>query len=160
MKKVINSFAILLLSIVLFTGCSKDETADIREQMIGSYAYTMKMYEMTTMVEIGTDNGNFTVANRAGDDDAIDFKEGTEVFYGNKLKAASNGVVFDIPSQTFKIDGTEYQVAGTNYIVLGTTKYNGAYFSATKKISTAFTVSMTVDGSQVTVLVVFEGTKQ
>jgi hypothetical protein len=136
------SFAFVL------SACEKDEeekAKDVRDQAVGIYNYTLSLAfidEDGTFIEIeeAEEQGTFTVKKNDSDNKKIDFfEDGKLVFSGSKIAEASNGFTFDIPEQTFENDdlGT-ITIAGFDMFELGTTRYNGVFYSADKKIQAAF----------------------
>ncbi len=164
MKKFSNLLLLSFITILstIFTSCSKTETTDVRDPLVGTYSYKANHYDNSTGELKDSSVGTATVSKHATDGNSIEFKEGGALmFSGIKIQSASNGVVFDIPSQSFKEkDGTSVQMAGTQYVTLGTTKYHAAYFTATSTIETAFTFTGRFADVQATFLVTFQFTKK
>ncbi len=164
MKKFSNLLLLSFIAILstIFTSCSKTETTDVRDPLVGTYSYKANYYDNSTGELKDNGTGTAIVSKHATDANSIEFKEGGELmFSGVKIQSASNGVVFDIPSQSFKDkEGVTVTMAGIQNITLGTTKYHAAYFTATSTIQTAFTFTGQFAGVQSTFLVTIEFTKK
>ncbi len=170
MKKSIFYAALFVFTAVSFVGCSEEEEpivpVDIREAAAGTYNYTSKMYVVagTALEYMGAETdetGTMIVKKNAANAATIDFFEGAELqFQGNKIAEATNGLVFDVPSQTMKDDGVTINITGYNYFELAGTKYHGAYITATKKIQAAFQFTAMVENVQMTFVIVYEAIKQ
>jgi len=159
-------FLFLVVSTILMSSCSKKDDADIRDDVTGTYNYTLKMYNLVggTATYLGASydgTGTMIVKKNESNSTTLDFFEGGELaFQGTKIVAAGNGIAFDIPSQTIKEGTDTYSITGYNYWDLGGTKYNGAYIAANKKVQVAFQYTETVNNVQVTLIMVYEGIKQ
>jgi len=147
-----------------FSSCSDDEeNADIRDNVVGTYNFTVKSYtiENEELVLQGEDTGSLTVKKNEGNATTIDFYDGADLmFQGNKIVEAANGLAFDIPSQSYSADGVTVTMVGFDYWDLGGTTYQGAYLTATKKMQFAFVFSIEIEGVEAQVVTTFEGTKQ
>jgi len=147
-----------------FSSCSDDEeNADIRDNVVGTYNFTVKSYtiENEELVLQGEDTGSLTVKKNEGNATTIDFYDGADLmFQGNKIVEAANGLAFDIPSQNYSEDGVTVTIVGYDYWDLSGTSYQGAYLTATKKIESAFIYSIEVEGVELVIVETFEGTKQ
>ena len=160
MKKV---FLMLVVISTLFLACSKDETTvDIRTNVVGTYPYVAKQYKLvgSTLTYLGTDvdfTGTFVVKLNTASSNTIDiWEDGVKSFEGQKVLEATNGVVFDVPSQT--ADGTT--ISGYQYWNLGGTKYHGAYTTASKKLEIAYQYTAPISGVPTNIVAIIEGTKQ
>lgn len=158
--------AFLLAGTMFVSSCSKeDESSDLRDNVVGTFNYSVKMYVLNnnSLTYLGAeydDSGTMIVKKNADNATSIDFFEGGEImFKGTKIAGATNGIVFDVPSQTMTEDGESYTISGYENWDLGGTKYHGAYINATKKLQIAFKFSTVVDGTTVTAVMLFDAAK-
>ncbi len=164
--KVLFVLFLMVSSTIFMSSCSKDEAADIRDNVAGTFNYNMKLYTLdgTTLTYFGStydETGTMIVKKNESNSTTIDFYEGGVLeFQGTKIASASNGLVFDIPSQQRTDDGVTYTMSGYSYWDLAGTKYHGAYLTANKKVQIAFQFNATIDNVQYTFVAVYEGTKQ
>jgi hypothetical protein len=139
-----------VLMILFLSSCSKDEDPNPRDQAIGTYPYTTTIYYLdtsdNTLSPLGADfdyTGTFIVSKDPNDANGILIEESGDKIKGNKIASAKNGFSFDIESQTFTSDGTTYTIFGYDGVELqsqsgSTVKYNGGYFSDSKKLQFYF----------------------
>lgn len=169
MRKINSFLMVLMCSLSLFSAsCSKDDDAktDIRDNVVGTYNYTMKAYQLVgeTLTYLGAEldqTGTMIVKKNTTSSTTIDMYEGGNLeFQCTKVAEASNGLVFDVASQTMTDPDGNINISGYEYWDLSGTKYHGAYISATKKLQIAFKYTTTRNGEQITIVAVYEGVKQ
>lgn len=121
----------LLFSMV---ACSEDEEAqDVRDQAVGTYNYTAKLYEIEpgngTLEYLGPNSdhqGSFTLTKT---DQGLEAKEGRVVlFRGSKVTPTTNGFGFEIDIQDVLRFGLMTSIKGYKGVALGSVKYHGGFF--------------------------------
>lgn len=129
---------VVLLPLV-FSSCNdEDEKPDLPTQVSGTYDYETKLYfeNGSQLQYVGDDFDDVGTAIVSKTPSGFEMKEGGEIqFRGTKLAAASNGVTFDIESQTVKFDDQNIIVEGYDGFDLGGVKYNGFYDTASKELT-------------------------
>ncbi|WP_291727477.1 hypothetical protein [Bernardetia sp.] len=140
---------------------SDDEPTDPRDEVIGTYNYSVEVTEIDLGRITDLDESGTLIVSKNGSD-KLDFKEGGELlFTAEKIRNASNGIVFDIAPQTQNIgNGVSVTIEGYDVAELDNTLYNGRYVSGSKKIFTGFTFRTVIDNLNYQFFYKFEGTKQ
>lgn len=147
-RGILFMFGALLGGALLFTACGSDdktEDPDVRDVAVGNYSGTTTYYWATDegMIEdeetFGKPNSiNGSVEKDSEQSSAIRLSFDGDVFYGNKISAASNGFTFDIESQT--VEGVK--ITGYNVATLGTAEYNGLFLSDNKTLDFGIKISV------------------
>jgi hypothetical protein len=160
-------FLLPLLAVIVVSCSSDDPTPDVREQAMGTYNYTMKFYylngtALNVLPGISDEVGTF-IATKT--ELGFEVKEGGDLVYrGTKVASATNGFSFDIESQTVDIDGDTYTITGYDGVSLSSsggssTKYNGGYFTSTKKLDAYFKFNIPTTNGTVTAVIYVTATK-
>ena len=163
--KILPGFFFLAAAIPLqFASCTKDET-DLRDEITGSYSYTVKIYEEngTDLVYLGDQGDNYDITGTmkviktSGDPTGVDFYDGNVLmFQGINVKDAGNTIVFDIPSQEAWVGPGNVQIVGYQYWKVDASFYHGAFIYADNSVEIAFTARiMDVDTGLVMILTAF-----
>jgi hypothetical protein len=157
---------ILLIAAIslLNTSCS-DDSPDLRDEMIGTYDYKVKIYveDGDDLVYIGDQGDNYDitgtmkVVKNSGDRDAVDFYDGNIImFQGINIKDAGNAIVFDIPTQEAWIGPGNVQVSGYPYWDVDSSSYDGAFIYSDDSVEIAFSARvMDVNTGLVMILTAF-----
>ncbi len=155
---------LILVAILPFAlgSCTKD-TTDLRDQIIGQYSYTVKIYQQDgpDLVYLGDQadhydlTGTMRVIKNSSDPTALDFYDGNDLmFQGINVEDAGNAIVFDVPSQQAWIGPGSVQVVGYNYWNVNSSGYHGAFLYDDSSVEIAFTIHvMDVESGLVMVLV-------
>ena len=130
----------ILLLPLFFVSCKEDdEKPDPATQISGTYNYELEIYvENGAELEyLGSEFDDFGTAVVSKTSTGIEMKEDGEILLtGSNLKAARDGIVFDIETQTVNIDGQNIVLRGYDGVDMDGVKYNGIYESASKELST------------------------
>lgn len=158
---------------LLLSSCEKEEdTIDLREEIIGIYDYRVKFYETHQGIGYLTGQDNFgTMVATKKDGDKIEFKIGNEViFTTTKFKERKpiqvRGITFDLVEDSDIIEGQSVKVIGDYRIDFNGVNYQGVYYTNSKKLKMAQTVSYLAsiypitNRVPVTVVAITEATKQ
>ena len=148
-RSLLFAMGALLGSALLFTSCGKDdektEDPDVRDVAVGNYTGTTTFYWATDEgmeadeETFGKPNSvNGSVEKDAEQLSAIRLAFDGDVFYGNKIAAASNGFTFDIEPQTVE----DVKITGYNVAKLGTAEYNGMFLSDDKTLTFGMKISI------------------
>ena len=129
----------LLLITVLFSACGDNEDTtpvDLRDPMVGTYTYEDTERYADGTVEVYT--GTISVEKSPTSDHIVFFEDGEVIGRGDKLREASNGIVFDLQDTRETIEGDLWESKGIDLIELGSTNYHGVFEEAEDKIGLAF----------------------
>jgi hypothetical protein len=158
-----GTFFLIALAPFLFTSC-EEETTDLRDEVIGQYDYTLKIYDLVDdeLVYLGDQEDHYDITGTMRvlgntDPDVLDFYDGNILmFHGINLKDAGNAIVFDIPEQEGWVGPVNVQIAGYNYWNVENSSYHGAFLFDDRSIEIAFSARiMDVDSGLVMVLTAF-----
>lgn len=146
--KILPGLLLLVAAVpLLFTACT-DENNDLRDEIIGQYDYTVKIYaeDGPDLVYLGDDDDNYNISGTmrvtkdAGDPDGLDFYDGNIImFYGTNVMDAGNAIVFDVPDQEAYIGPTKVLIAGYQYWDVNSSTYDGAFIYNDESVEVAFT---------------------
>jgi hypothetical protein len=158
---------IILLSVFLSSCKEDEEKPDLGTQISGTYDYRAKYYivDGSELAYLGSDFDEIGTAIVSKTSTGFEMKEGGEVvFRGAKLAEASNGITFDIESQSVDIDGDNVLVEGYDGFELAGVKYNGMFETSPKKLTGYFQFESTFvdeneDAIEVTFVIEVVGSK-
>jgi hypothetical protein len=133
---------VILLSFAFFSwSCNKDDgPADIRDQMLGIYGYSLTYYEEDGTYISGIDeSGSCTVKKNTSGNGTIDVvDDGKYLFRANNIDQLSTGLSFEIPAQTFSTPSGPIGVIGYKGVNSGGMLYHGSYQKSSKKLTAYF----------------------
>ena len=130
--------AILLLPVLFFSCNDEDEKPDLGTQVSGTYGYKLEMYieNGSQLQYLGTEFDDIGTATVSKTNSGIEMKEnGGVLLTATDLRAAGNGVVFDIETQTVNVDGRNVTLRGYDGVEMEGEKYNGMYESSSRELS-------------------------
>jgi hypothetical protein len=161
----LSGFIFLIAALSLLSTSCTDEGTDLRDEIVGTYNYTVKIYvaDGADLIYVGDQGNNYDITGtmkvmkNATDHSAIDFYDGNIVmFQGINVKDAGNAIVFDIPSQEAWIGPGNVQVTGYQYWNVDSSSYHGAFLYEGESVEIAFTARvMDVDTGLVMILTAF-----
>ncbi|MGE0588030.1 MAG: hypothetical protein AB7O48_05615 [Cyclobacteriaceae bacterium] len=123
---------ILFALIGILVSCSKDEDPDFVGESVGSYSYSVRIFDANnTVADVVT--GNLTLS-RNGDDLTIIIDD-IESMKSSRLELASNGYGFDIEAATLTDnDGDLVDRKGNTSATIGGKSYHGRYDAGAKQL--------------------------
>lgn len=149
---------------LMLSSCGKDEP-DIRDEVIGQYGYTLKIYaeDGNDLVYIGDQGDNYDISGtmrvvkNPGDLNVLDFYDGNVLmFHGTNVQDAGNAIVFDVPTQDAWIGPTQVFIDGYTYWDVNDVSYDGAFLYSDNSLEIAFTARiMNAETGLVMILLAF-----
>jgi hypothetical protein len=151
----------VLIAVVLFTGCKKEEATDIRESLIGTYTgsqmYTVQLSKISNLysdstttynivLTVGIDNtiSNGLIINELGLEGYPNFP-----YKANAVTATNDGVAFNITQQlvTTTSNGSINSMI-INGLPLNNNSYDGHFTSSNSQLILAYsgTIQIVVPG--------------
>lgn len=157
----LRRIAIFALAGAAALSCTQEDTGgDPRDEAIGPYAYSMKVYEMTAAGLLHMNDADLTGVfelTKGSSNTTVEAKEGAfTTFTGENIQRVANGFSFTLRDQVGSASGTEIILSGYEGIRHEGRQYQGLYLAAPRSI----TVNLIFTRNRQDFLVVVSGTRR